>query len=223
MENLKDQFNKIAQEYDRQRPLFIPCFYDFYGVAVENLIFETDTPTIIDLGAGTGLFSEFILQKYPKANIILVDLSEKMLSVAETRFANKQNIQFCVADIVSFKYHYPVDAVVSSLAIHHLEDEDKQTLYKNIYKILKQNGLFIHAEQVEGATPYMRQLNHNKWVDKVESSGLSRSEIDAGYERVKLDKRVPLEVQLQWLRESGFKEVDCLYKYYDFTVMYCKK
>ncbi|MDU1905736.1 MAG: methyltransferase domain-containing protein [Dysgonomonas sp.] len=221
--DLRSQFNSIAQSYDRQRPVFIPCFYDFYGVAIENLELDNQYPHILDLGAGTGLFSDFVIQKYPCVNITLVDISEKMLKIAEQRFLNNKNIEMVCHDISTFMSQIQYDAVISSLAIHHLEDTEKINLYNRIYSFLKKDGLFIHAEQVEGETPYMKELNEARWKNGVENSCLTREEIDAGYERVKLDKRVPLSKQLRWLKDSGFSEVDCVYKYYDFTVIYCKK
>lgn len=223
MNDIQDKFNAIATEYDRQRPMFIPCFYDFYGIAIDNLVLENPNPRILDLGAGTGLLSSFVLQKYPTAKITLVDFSEKMLTVARERFIGNDNISFICQDITKISSEEKYDAVVSSLAIHHLTDADKQILFKRIYEILDVDGLFINAEQVEGETPYLKELNHNKWVQSVEMSGLTESEKNAGYERVKLDKRTSLSKQLMWLESIGFSDVDCLYKYYDFVVMYCKK
>lgn len=37
------------------------------------------------------------------------------------------------------------------------------------------------------------------------------------------DRPAPLEAQLAWLREAGFKDVDCLYRYYSFSVMMARK
>lgn len=223
MKNLEQQFNEIAQSYDRQRPMFIPCFYDFYGTAVDNLVFDTPNPKILDLGAGTGLFSEFVLRKYPSASISLVDVSEKMLDIAKERFKDNKNVNFVCQNIETFEPDKTYDAVISSLAIHHLDDQNKINLYNRIYRMLQKNGLFINAEQVEGETPYLKALNHQKWTDFVENTELTREEKDAGYERVKLDTRSSLTEQLVWLKDSGFHEVDCLFKYYDFTVIYCKK
>lgn len=221
--NIESQFNAIAQHYDKQRTRLIPCFDDFYGIAVRNLELSVSNPVILDLGAGTGLFSDLVLQKYPQAKITLVDISDKMLDIAKERFNNNSNIQILCQDFTNLEAENKYDAVISSLAIHHLVDDDKIKLYNNIYKMLKKGGLFIHAEQVEGETPFIAQLNNDRWKESIENSDLTQTELEAAYQRVSLDKRSPLSVQLDWLKKSGFKEVDCLYKYYDFTVIYSKK
>ena len=221
--SVESQFNSIARLYDKQRPSLIPCFSDFYGVAVDNINLSTSAPEILDLGAGTGLFSEFILQKYPNAKITLVDLSQKMLDIAQKRFSSNKNINIIQGDFSTFKGEKLYNAVISSLAIHHLEDKTKVELYNTIFSLLKPDGIFINAEQVAGESEYFSRLYDQEWRRKVENSSLSREEIDASYERIKLDKRTPVSTQLKWLKNAGFKEVDCLYKYYDFAVLFCRK
>ncbi|MDR1876934.1 MAG: class I SAM-dependent methyltransferase [Flavobacteriaceae bacterium] len=223
MESVRSKFNSIAQRYDKQRTRLIPCFQDFYQLAVENLEIDGSSPEILDIGAGTGLLSDFVLQKYPNARLTLVDLSEKMLEVAKERFAHNPNVQFVCQDFTTYTTPNLYDAVISSLAIHHLEDPDKIKLYNSIYSMLKKDGIFINAEQVSGNDDYFIRLYEKHWKNKVESSDLTQEEIDSAYERVKLDKRTPLSTQLNWLKNAGFREVDCLYKYYDFVVIYCKK
>lgn len=220
---VESQFNSIAQLYDRQRPSLTPCFSDFYGVAIDNLNLSTTSPEILDLGAGTGLFSEFVLQKFPDAKITLVDISEKMLDIARKRFLSNKNISIIQSDLTTFKDEKQYDAVISSLAIHHLEDNAKVELYHTIFTLLKPNGIFINAEQIAGESDYFSRLYDQKWRQKVEASDLSKDEIAASYERIKLDKRTPISTQLRWLKEAKFKEVDCLYKYYDFAVLYSRK
>lgn len=36
-----------------------------YGIAVENLTVDVKDPVVLDIGAGTGLFTGMVLQKYP--------------------------------------------------------------------------------------------------------------------------------------------------------------
>jgi len=72
---------------------------------------------------------------------------------------------------------------------------------------------------VLGNTKYMDSLYKKHWRTSIEQSGLSKEEILSGYERIKLDKEATLSQQLTWLRESGFSDVECVYKYYHFAVI----
>ncbi|MCR8843561.1 class I SAM-dependent methyltransferase [Paenibacillus sp. SC116] len=220
---VKSQFDEAAHQYDQQRRMLIPCFDDFYKVSVSLANSATSSPNILDLGAGTGLFSSFLLQKYPEANLTLIDLSEKMLEIAKLRFKGYTSVNYIADDYTNYMSDVKFDIIISGLSIHHLTDTDKQTLYKNIYMNLKPNGVFINADQVLGDTSFIDSLYKNDWKQRVEISGLSRPELDSAYERMKLDKMSPLQTQLDWMNKSGFSEVDCVYKYFNFVVLFGRK
>ena len=217
------QFNQVANAYDKQRRKLIPCFDDFYGIAVSNAETARDTPDILDLGAGTGLLSSMMLKKYPKANLTLIDISEKMIEAAKTRFDGMDNVKYIVDDYTNYVYANKFDIIVSALSIHHLLDAEKKAVYRNAFQNLREDGVFINADQVLGQTMFLDSLYRNDWKSKVESRGLSREEIASAYERTKLDKMANLDNQLGWLKEIGFSDVDCIYKYYNFVVLYGRK
>ncbi|MFA6872678.1 MAG: methyltransferase domain-containing protein [Bacteroidaceae bacterium] len=223
MASVKEQFDQISEKYDSQRRILIPCYSDFYGIAVEWLHFKTFTPKILDLGAGTGLFSQFVLEKYPQAELTLLDFSEQMLTVARARFANLRNVSFQVADMMAFQTEGKYDAVISSLAIHHLSDEDKQKLFKKIQGLLNEGGFFVNAEQVKDRTDYIHSFYTERRHLRLERSELPKEAVEASYERNKLDQCASVSEQLEWLKEAGFKEVDCPFKYYIFAVLWGMK
>ena len=109
-----------------------------------------ENPKILDIGAGTGLLSAFLMERYPDASFTLIDISEKMLDVAKDRFRGNSNVKYIVADYSKHSFVEKYDMVVSALSIHHLEDEEKKELYKKSYSLLKQNGIIINADQVHG-------------------------------------------------------------------------
>lgn len=220
---IKDQFNANAAQYDPQRSKLIPCFNDFYSIPITLLESKNETPSILDIGAGTGLFSAFIKEKFPKANITLIDLSEKMMAVAKNRFKSEEHMEYIIADYTQYEFTKTYDIVISSLSIHHLSHEEKKKLYATIFSILNEGGIFINADQVLGHTPFIESIYKNDWKNKIEASGLTEQELQAAYERTKLDKMSPLQDQLNWLQESGFQDVDCVYKYFNFVVLYGKK
>lgn len=223
MSEIKRNFDAISKKYDEQRKKLIPCFDDFYGISASLASVETKSPSILDIGAGTGLLSSFLIEKYPEASFTLIDISEKMLEMAKERFRDNSKVKYIVADYSKYNFTEKYDMVVSALSIHHLEDKDKMELYKKIYAILRENGIFINSDQVHGETPFIENLNKGTWRKYVENSGLTEEEIKAAYERTKLDKDIRLDQQLDWLREAGFSDVSCIYKYYLFAVMFGRK
>ncbi len=78
-----------AISHDAPRKQLISCFDDFYGTALQLIDRDMDSKiSVLDLGAGTGLFSYLVSQILPNAEFTLYDLSENMLSEARTRFSN---------------------------------------------------------------------------------------------------------------------------------------
>lgn len=219
------KFDEIAQKYDSQRRKLIPCFDDFYNTASSLVQLEQKSPRILDLGAGTGLFSSYMLRTYPEAQLTLIDLSPGMLDIAKDRFADAgaSEVTYLIGDYSTFEDAEPYDTIISSLSIHHLEDEAKKALYAHIFHLLKPGGVFVNADQVLGKTPFLDSLYRSDWVAKIEATDLSPEALQAAYERTKLDRMAPLDTQLAWLRDAGFTDVDCVYKSYNFVVMFARK
>jgi tRNA (cmo5U34)-methyltransferase len=220
---LKQQFDQVAKEYDQQRRQLIPCFDDFYGMAAYWVKTSEDEPRVLDLGAGTGLFSGFVQQKYPKAAFTLVDLSEEMLKAAKSRFEDYSNVKYIVADYIAYPLEERYDMVISSLSIHHLTDADKKRIFQKVFSLLKDGGVFVNADQAAGRTPYFDERFKELWEDEIRKSDLSSEAIASAIERRKLDCNASVSDQLSWLQEAGFADVDCVYKYHEFAVFYARK
>ncbi|MGC5772111.1 class I SAM-dependent methyltransferase [Paenibacillus pabuli] len=220
---VKQLFDRIAEDYDVQRKQLIPCFDEFYGMALDLMESSLDSPRILDLGAGTGLLSGMLLQKYPKAQLTLVDISEKMLEGARRRLKDNTHVQYIVGDYSNHDFTSSYDMIISSLSIHHLNHADKKNVFCTVHKLLKSGGLFINADQVQGRTVATDAYYRERWLESIHRSGLSDEAISASIERRKADINAPLEDQLVWLEEAGFSMVDCMYKYLDFAVFYAQK
>lgn len=221
---VRAQFDEAAARYDIQRRQLIPCFDDFYGIAASLPDWPVDAAfDVLDLGAGTGLFAGMIAARYPQARLTLIDLSDSMLDGARARFRGRANVTIIAGDYTAYPYTQQYDLIISSLSIHHLSDEDKAALYRNVYRLLRDGGHFINADQVLGATDAIDARYKARWRDAVERSGLDRAALDAAYERTKLDRMATLDDQLRWLRDAGFADVDCVYKHYNFVVMAARK
>jgi len=222
-EEIRQLFNDVAQVYDSQRRYFIPCFDDFYGTTVALAEADTPEPAILDIGAGTGLLSALLKKKHPGASLTLIDVSDQMMEMARRRFRNSTDIEYIIDDFARHQFSKSFDIIVSSLAIHHLDESEKKALYHKVFYTLKKPGCFINADQVLGSTACLEKLYKEDWKRKVLASPLTPEEIDRAYERTRMDQMSTLGDQLGWLRDAGFDEVDCVYKYYNFVVMYARK
>lgn len=217
----KEQFSKISAQYDSQRRNLIPEFDGFYGAAVDALDLPPNAK-VADLGAGTGIMAAQVLRRFPDARFELVDVSDKMLALAKKRFADFAGFLFVLSDFDSWTPQGEYDAVVSALAIHHIEDSAKLSLYKKIFGALKDGGMFVNAEQVLGATPEEIKANSDARLAIVEKF-MNADEAAVALERLKLDKCATIAENLAMLSEAGFSECVCVFSHLDFAVLAAKK
>lgn len=122
-----------------------------WGIQIRNIVanyLPQNTKTILDLGCGTGLELEKILQKYPNAKVVCVDLSNGMLTKLKEKYP-QDNIVIVNKNFFEFDYEdSKYDAVISVMALHHFLESEKIKLYKKIYNCLKENGVFINSDYI---------------------------------------------------------------------------
>lgn len=220
-----DAFNATASEYISERAKLIPGFDVLYGSAID-LLRDWDCPKhpkILDLGAGTGLFSGMVARELPEGNVTLLDGSPKMLDEARVALQPQERFSFQVGDMAQADLGLGWDLVISSLAIHHLSDKDKRILFSRVYRCLQAGGLFINIEQVSGPDHRTNQRYSRIWQRDIRNNGATEKQITNAEKRMKFDKCAPLVDQLDWMRAAGFQSVDCSVKVWRFAVMHGSK
>jgi tRNA (cmo5U34)-methyltransferase len=206
--------------FDGLRRQLIPSFDLLYNSAVSAValtVGDRPAPRILDLAAGTGLLSAALRKRLPEAILVLTDGSERMLGRAMTRFSEDPNVTTMIADLTAPPPDGPFDAVMSGLAIHHLEHEDKKKLFGWIHGILAPGGLFVNVEQVLAPAAELEPFYDVVHETHVIESQTPPADWAAGRERMKFDICIDVGAQLDWLKDAGFSPVDCLAKDWRFA------
>lgn len=166
-----------------------------------------DALRILDLGTGDGRL--LALLKIDRREMLGVglDFSELMLTAARERFADEECIELVEHDLAEpLPAFGPFDAVVSSMAIHHLEHERKRSLYGEVFDLLKPGGVFANFEHVASPT-------HRLHLAFFAAIGVPLEDEDRS------DRLLDVESQLGWLRELGFDDVDCYWKWLEMALL----
>ncbi|MBI3812883.1 MAG: class I SAM-dependent methyltransferase [Nitrospinae bacterium] len=221
-EKIKKHFQKWAKDYDSsKRERIIPGFHDFYGAVVKMIPFKKGGRiNILELGTGTGMLTEMILSCYSEAKLTGIDLTDEMLLQAERklkRFKNRLILKRGDFSTTSFGSDY--DAVISSLAIHHLTADGKKRVYKKIYKSLKKGGVFINADMVKSKSVSIQKTYLKLWEGFMRDGKVDEEYIKRRFHGAKkVDIYDTADEQLIWLKKAGFKDADVFYKYWNFAV-----
>jgi tRNA (cmo5U34)-methyltransferase len=213
-------FDEAAAGYDRARRQLVPGLDGFYGAALQSVPFGRDARIrVLDLGAGTGLLSSMVAERFPRSRVTLVDLSVEMLRVARRRFVGEPGrFEFRNMDYARKPLPRGYDLVVSALSIHHLTHGDKKELFERIHDALADRGYFVNADQVQGETPEEETSYREWWLRRVREAGVSDGDLDAALSRMRADRNATLRAQLGWLVEAGFGVVRCAYSEHRFAV-----
>ncbi|MBI5231074.1 MAG: class I SAM-dependent methyltransferase [Coriobacteriales bacterium] len=162
---------------------------------------------VLDLGSGDGRLLRLVLTGHPEAFGVAVDFSPAMLDLLAERFGSDERVE-----VVTHDLGQPLgdlgtfDAIVSSFAIHHLEHERKRELYREAWSLLRSGGVFANLDHVASPSPRVH-------VRFLEAIGYTPDEEDPS------NRLLDVETQLAWLREMGFADADCYWKWRELALM----
>jgi tRNA (cmo5U34)-methyltransferase len=188
---------------------------------------------ILDLGCGDGLLGRLLLDLFPTAHGIFVDFSEPMLQALRAKLTAASRATIIKADfstaawLAKLEDQGPLDLVVSGFAIHHQPDRRKRELYDEIYRLLSPAGVFLNLEHVASQTPAGHALFDELFIDnclkfhRAIDPAKTREQVAADFHK-RPDKKenilAPVSVQIEWLRQIGFQDVDCFFKLFELAL-----
>ncbi|MBI5827226.1 MAG: class I SAM-dependent methyltransferase [Deltaproteobacteria bacterium] len=182
---------------------------------------------ILDLGCGDGVLTRELLGIDGSISATLVDASDDMLRRAKERLKAYEEVRLIKTGFQELleKDALPesFDFIVSSLAIHHLDKGEKNSLFEYIYSHLNPGGYFLNIDVVLSPSEGLEEwylLLWKEWIVERQEALNSREDFTDVPDRYKNKDNKPdiLEDQLSALKSIGFKEVDCFYKYGIFSV-----
>ena len=180
----------------------IPHRTEGEAVLIEEV--SPDCARILDLGTGDGRLLALLLLRCPDAKGIALDFSPAMIDRANDRFRGDDRVRVIEHDLgqplPDLGTH---DAVCSSFAIHHVSAERKRSLYREIWEILEPGGVFCNLEHVSSPTSRLPQ----RFIDLI------------GDQEDESNILLDVETQLLWLRDIGFEDVDCLWKWRELALL----
>jgi tRNA (cmo5U34)-methyltransferase len=220
-----------AGEYDR----FIELAAMNYRGVLESVL-ETASwappRRILELGAGTGTLTRLLLERFPEASVTALDGSAEMLEKAADKlrpFAGRVSLERAVFErVLEEGAGGPFDLIVSSFALHHMRHEDLPRFFARLHDSLAPSGRLVVADYVLTPHPRLQREYEGVWVDwrrrnMKEAFGIEQSREAAFAEheatkRAEGDNPARLQDLLSWLRDAGFQEAECHWKYYCYAV-----
>ncbi len=167
----------------------------------------SDMHRVLDLGSGDGRLLELVLLAYPTAHGVALDFSPPMLEQLRERFGSDDRVEVVAHDLAEpLGDLAQYDAVVSCLAIHHLEHPRKRELFREVYAAVRPGGSFCNLEHVASPSPEVH-------LAFLEAIGWAPGDEDPS------DKLLDVETQLEWLREAGYVNVDCYWKWRELALL----
>ena len=219
-----------VKTYDADMELMHPNRSKMVEIALEVLPFpKTATLRAIDLGIGTGYFTECFLNKFPNSRVLGIDGAPAMIELAKARLQSSESrVEFVIGDFRKLHELAPdagtADIVFSAYALHHLSRFDKERVLTQVVELLAQGGWFVNADLVVADSPELeRRLQQIRIAGIVQrADGADSRFADLALTRQFLvdlelkeaDQPLTLAEDLALLRSSGLKNVSAFWLEY---------
>ncbi len=199
--------------------------------------FRCPTRTVLDVGAGDGAAAAAVAERFPVERLTLVDYSLPMLHRAVQRFeGGSQLVDVIETDLANIAWLNELpddlathDLIVSRYAIHHLTDERKRELYSELFERTSPGGLFFNIEHVSSVSPVYSGIFDRLIIEGMAATsvtGQSLAEATSAFHgRYDAEANIlaPADAQCDWLRDTGFVDVDVVMKVFELAVIVARR
>ena len=181
---------------------------------------ETDAPlSVLDIGSGHAVVAAAVLDRFPNAKAIGLDISDAMMAEGSQRMSRfGDRFRYVVGDFADgvlppqVTSAGPFDVVVSARAIHHLPGPQMATLYASIFENLTPGGAFFNIDAADAPTHLLDTAYRRANADPRESRRRDRTEAEFKQSQIDRQRDAPLAKHIEWLEAAGFESADCFWK-----------
>lgn len=218
-EEIRQRFDKDVERFSdldtgQQSTIDAPLSLELITEAARSA--NPGAAHLLDIGCGAGNYTLKMLSKLPGLHCTLADLSQPMLDRAEERVKAVTNGSVNVFHGDMRKLDFPdahFDIVLAGAVLHHLrEDGDWESVFKNIYTMLRPGGSFWISDLVSHDSEAINSLFWNRYGEYLrETGGKDYQEKVFAYIE-KEDTPRSVNYQLQLMKKAGFSTVEILHK-----------
>lgn len=187
---------------------------------------EQDAFTFLDLGAGTGSAARALLDLYPRSTAVLSDFSPQMIAVGEEEMsAYAGRYRYVEFDMSTSAWPDEIpaalDAVVSSMCIHHMPDHRKEGLFAEVFARLVPGGWYLNYDSVTSPDPVVTAA-WERAADRRDPEAARKRRHRTPEEQARHENHVryliPLPQQLGYLAAAGYAGIDVYWKHLDDVI-----
>lgn len=208
-DSIKSEFNEFSVNYTEDMVRCVPHYLKLLSLFTEGLPQDFTPKHILDLGCGNGNVAERLLQSFPKARLELLDASEKMIDLCKMRF-QQYSVDYIISYFKDFNFDEGRhDMITAGFSLHHCASDEKQDLFKKIYKSLMPRGVFCFSDLMIDKKKQEHMSFLIEWENFVRTNHSNDEKWLWLMEHYhEFDKPDALESQLGWLENAGFTSIE---------------
>jgi SAM-dependent methyltransferase len=155
------------ERWDRQQQYNLPDREERFTALIDAVEAGVDRPDplVLDLGCGPGSLAVRLLDRLPKATVVAVDADPVLLTLANAAYGDHGGLRFVDLDLRASGWtdklglDRPLDAAVSTTALHWLHEPDLRRMYAAVAAVLRPGGLLLNGDQFSIGTPTLARLD----------------------------------------------------------------
>ncbi len=211
--NIALEFNDFSRNYTNDMIACVPHYLQLISSFVKHLPDNFNPQTILDLGSGNGNVTAQLIPYFPKATFTLVDASAEMIDLCRNQFQD-YDIIYANTYFKDFSFKEETcDLVVAGFSLHHCDENEKQSIFKNIYTSLKKGGIFSCSDLMISKTNPAHPMLLKQWKTFVNANFPDREKWNWLMEHYDaFDKPTDYLTQIEWLKNAGFDDIQIPFK-----------